>query len=305
MPEHRGFSLIEFLVVLAVIAMLLSLLLPAMNGAREAARRSQCANNLKQIGLALNNYHEATNAFPPGWVSLRSPGTGADAGPGWGWLPMMLPMMEQRSTYDMINFSLPIEVPANWTPRTTQQLNALVCPSDPVRQRTFFAVAAGGNGMIAGEPIAEVGASNYVGCFGSGDPSSLYPDDPSAPPPGRDAGNGMFFRNRSVRIIDVDDGTSQTIAIGERNASISPATWTGAVTGSAGGPALVVGRAGDREGPNAVPPRPADFGSGHPGGEQFLYVDGSVHFLPSRLPAPIYRALATRAGGESLSEDAY
>ncbi len=304
MPKRRGFSLIELLVVLAIIAMLLSLLLPAMNGAREAARRSQCANNLKQIGLALNNYHEATNAFPPGWVSLPSPGTGADAGPGWGWNAMILPMMEQRPVYGLIDFSLPIEVMANAKPRITQ-INSLTCPSDRQRQRTFFAVAAGGDGMIAGEPIAEVGASNYVGCFGSGDPSSLYPFDPSAPPPGCAAGDGMFFRNRSVRIIDVEDGTSQTIAVGERDASISRATWTGAITGSAGGPALVVGRAGEREGPNAVPPRSDDFGSGHPGGAQFLYVDGSVHFLPSRLPAPVYRALATRAGGESISEDAY
>ncbi len=304
MPERRGYSLIEFLVVLAVISMLLSLLLPAMNGAREAARRSQCANNLKQIGLALNNYHEAANAFPPGWVSLRSPGTGADAGPGWGWLPMMFPMVEQRGVYDTINFSLPIEVPANAKPRVTP-INSLTCPSDRRRQRTFFAVGARGVGVEAGEPIAEVAASSYVGCFGSGDPSSLYPFDPSAPPPGRDAGDGMFFRDRSVRIIDVEDGTSQTIAVGERDDSISPVTWTGAITGSAGGPALVVGRAGDREGPNAVPRRPDDFGSGHPGGALFLYVDGSVHFLPSRLPAPIYRALATRAGGETLSEDAY
>lgn len=304
MPERRGFSLIELLVVLAVIAMLLSLLLPAMNRARETARRAQCANNLKQIGLALNNYHETANAFPPGWVSLRSPGTGADAGPGWGWSSMLLPMMEQRGVYNTINFSLPIEVMVNQTPRITH-LNSLACPSDPQRQRTFLVVAAGGDGAKAGDPIAEVGASSYVGCFGIGDPSSLYPHDPSAPPPGRDAGDGMFFRNRSIRIIDVDDGTSQTIAVGERDASISHATWTGAVTGSAGGPSLVVGRAGDREGPNAVPPRPDDFGSRHPGGAQFLYVDGSVHFLPSRLPTPIYRALATRAGGESFSEDAY
>src|SRR5881227_3378700 len=110
MMRRHGFTLIELLVVIAIIAVLIALLLPAVQAAREAARRSQCVNNLKQMGLALHNYHDTVGVFPPGYVSSQAPGSkpildGNDTGPGWAWGSMILPQLEQDPLFHAINFS--------------------------------------------------------------------------------------------------------------------------------------------------------------------------------------------------------
>ena len=117
MHRHRAFTLIELLVVIAIIAVLISLLLPAVQAAREAARRAQCLNNMKQIGIALHNYHDTVGAFPPGYLSLKDPVTFDNDGPGWGWAAFSLDQMEQGPVYNSINFVLGIEFPANQTAR--------------------------------------------------------------------------------------------------------------------------------------------------------------------------------------------
>jgi prepilin-type N-terminal cleavage/methylation domain-containing protein len=113
---RRAFTLIELLVVIAIIAILVGLLLPAVQAAREAARRSQCVNNLKQFGIAIQNYHDAHLALPPGYVSGFD-AVGNDTGPGWGWAAMLLPQFEQGPLFNACNFPLPIEAPANSTGR--------------------------------------------------------------------------------------------------------------------------------------------------------------------------------------------
>src|SRR5574338_477374 len=111
---RRAFTLIELLVVIAIIGVLIALLLPAVQAAREAARRASCLNNLKQIGLAMHNYQDAVGAFPPGYLSLtvNDQPNGAELGPGWSWGAFILPQMEQAAVYNAINFSLPIAHPA-------------------------------------------------------------------------------------------------------------------------------------------------------------------------------------------------
>ena len=112
----RGFTLIELLVVIAIIAVLIALLLPAVQAAREAARRAQCVNNLKQIGLALHNYHDAIGAFPMSYAaSSRFVDGATDTAPGWGWGTMILPQLEQGPLFNAVNFSLAVEVPQNAT----------------------------------------------------------------------------------------------------------------------------------------------------------------------------------------------
>ena len=319
MRHRAGFTLIELLVVIAIIAVLIALLLPAVQAAREAARRTQCTNNLKQVGLALHNYHDTVGAFPPGLISRPDPTSGDNTGPGWGWASMILAQVEQGAVYNAINFTLPIEASANSTARLTK-INTFICPSDASFVAQFTVVDDSTSNMALGTPICDVASSNYVGCVGSGDPSSLYPYSPTDDPPGRDNGNGLFFRNRSIRIAEITDGTSQTLAVGEKSQNLARATWTGAVSRAAvpitqlqaedglspeGGDALVIAHTGELDGPNSRPAHADQFWSRHPGGAQFCFADGSVRFLKEKRPLFLLQAMATRAGGEVLSADQF
>jgi prepilin-type N-terminal cleavage/methylation domain-containing protein/prepilin-type processing-associated H-X9-DG protein len=323
MCNRRAFTLIELLVVIAIIAVLIALLLPAVQSAREAARRIQCTNNLKQIGIALHNYHGAVGAFPPGYLSLMDPVTFDNDGPGWGWASFALNQMEQLPIYNSINFVKGIEFPANQTARLTT-ISSFFCPSDALRQDMFTVVDSTTTGTMAGAPICVVASSNYVGSVGSGDPSSLYPwiIDADDGPPGRDNGNGLFYRNHSITIAQITDGTSQTFAAGEKSQNLSRATWTGAVTNAAvplvalqagagfdpeGGGALVIAHTGENHGPNAPSGQAHgdQYWSLHPGGANFLFADGSVRFIKELIGFTIFQSLATKAGGEVLSADQF
>jgi prepilin-type N-terminal cleavage/methylation domain-containing protein/prepilin-type processing-associated H-X9-DG protein len=306
--HRRGFTLIELLLVIGIIGALMGLLLPAVQSAREAARRIQCANNLRQIGLALHIYNDQANGFPPGWISRPAP-DGDNSGPGWGWAAMILPQLDQPNLYDEINVVLPIEDPANTV--RTYAFHFFLCPSDASWKDRFTVVDDSTDNKVLGSPICDVASSNYVGAFGTGDPSGI---------PGRDSGEGLFFRNRSVGVQDIVDGTSNTLAVGERSQNLSRATWTGAVSHAAvpitelqaengldpeGGDALVVSHTGELDGPNSRPAHADQFWSRHPGGCMFLFADGSARFLKERRPLPIFQAMATRAGNEVLSADQY
>ena len=318
----RGFTLIELLVVISIIGVLIALLLPAVQQAREAARRAQCVNNLKQIGIALHNYESSVGAFPPGYFSRPAPITGVNTGPGWGWAARALNQMEQGPVFNSINFNLGIEFPDNTTARLTI-VSVFLCPSDGARmQDTFTVVDQTTSNTALGTPICDVAVSNYAGSVGSGDPSSLFGFNTTDPAPGRDSGNGLFFRNHAVKIAEITDGTSQTFAVGERSQNLSKATWTGAVTNAAvpmtqlqaqagldpeGSGALIISHTGEGHGPNSPSglAHADQWWSLHPGGANFLFADGSVHFIKEQVGFGIYRSLATRRGGEIVSADAY
>src|SRR5437763_5332249 len=125
----RAFTLIELLVAIAIIGVLASLLLPAVQAARAAARRAQCSNNLKQIGLGLHNYSQIHGALPPGYVATWDPAFLRERGPGWGWASMILPQLEQNPIYEQIDFRRQIQDPRQATVRTTQ-IATYFCPSD-------------------------------------------------------------------------------------------------------------------------------------------------------------------------------
>jgi len=297
----RGFTLIELLVVISIIALLIALLLPAVQAAREAARRAQCVNNLKQIGLALANYESSIRSLPPGYVSAFT-ADGTDTGPGWGWASMILPQTEQTSLFNAVNFSLGVESPANLTGRSTM-IGSFLCPSDTVKPSwTAYARGAGGNPTAR---ICQVAPANYAGVAGTSDP-------------GVD-GDGLFFRNSNVAPRDLTDGTSQTIAVGERSHRLGEATWTGSVTGAVlfpedndgvgypraeGSPGMVLGHVGGRKGPGDPTGEVNQYYSRHSGnGVNFLFADAHVAFLKATMDYKTYRALATRAGGEVISGD--
>ena len=311
----RGFTLIELLVVIAIIAVLIALLLPAVQSAREAARRVNCVNNLKQIGIALHNYHDSMSTFPPGYCSFWRADSGDagtaedDLGQGWGWGSMILPQLEQQSIFNAINFNLTMTFPANATAQLLR-VTTYLCPSDatpttvPVRDQTNTTT------------VYNVGTGNYVGMYGLGEIGEA---------PG--AGNGMFFRNSKINFAQIIDGTSNTIAIGERSHNLSYVTWTGRAVGGwlfktssvEGGTdtfqvspeesfTMILGPIGLEDLPR-TPNHPRahveDYWSRHPGGVNFLFADGSVHFLKSSISAVTYQALGTRGGREVISSDSF
>ncbi len=295
--RRRGFTLIELLVVIAIIAILIALLLPAVQQAREAARRSSCKNNMKQIGLALHNYHERFGSFPPDaiWVpsaiSSRPPAN-------YTWIALILPDLEQGPLHSAINFSLPgyNQIVAG-KPLQSYILPPLMCPSDP-----GFGSAAGNHG---------VGWTDYAGASGW---------DEYHRRTGRHG--GVFRTNILTRFRDILDGTSNTIMVGEvgsdgyqrggrlgngvnkqhrqgngrvnRSALVAPATWgnrglkswdpsstqnriwlTGFRAPYVKAPVYVDHYAMNAEWPGAS--------SHHPGGAHFLFADGSARFISENI----------------------
>jgi prepilin-type processing-associated H-X9-DG protein len=295
--------LIELLVVIATIGVLCALLLPAILAARESARRAGCLHNLRQMGLALHAYHDVHGSLPMGYVALLNSNPYATT-PGWGWAAMILPQLEQPALFGAANFSLPVEYPANLTTRITE-VATYICPDDrnPGRYEARRA---------DGTPVGLFQTNSYAACYGAG----LEIDDQP------ESGNGLFRRNAVVRLDDVRDGTSQTIAVGERGACLVQTPWAGAPSwaistftpnsGLANYDPGATGRGGELVMAHADTVRlngpgtgPDDFYSPHPMGGNFLFADGSARFLHDTIDLRVLRALCTRDHGEIVSSDSY
>ena len=275
---HCGFTLIELLVVIAIIGVLVGLTLPAVQSARESARRTQCQNNLKQIGLALSNYVAFAEAYPIGYIAWPNPPGGA--APGWAWSAAVLPQLEQVAIYSAANINLPIDVAANATVRASA-LAMYVCPTD--RNTGAFTAKS----EVTGGPV-ESWTTSYAANGGT--------DGASQP-------NGMFRMNKSVRPRDVKDGLSNTFAGGERGSFLVQNAWAGALGDGRGGVEVLA--TVSTVGPNPASASPSSFCGPHGGQTQFLMADGSVHAIKSSINSSVYRALATRSGREVIDQGAY
>jgi prepilin-type N-terminal cleavage/methylation domain-containing protein/prepilin-type processing-associated H-X9-DG protein len=272
---RRAFTLVELLVVIAIIGILIALLLPAVQAAREAARRTQCTNNLKQMGLGLHNYHDTFKSFPPGWIRFWDPvaGSWATNGSRFGWASFLLPYVEQKPLHDQLDmqqYSLEqvVSTPAGLALLQTS-IDSYLCPSgksDVMNKNT----SRDYNGSF-------VASSNYAGVKGvsaRGSNDGLGVLWASSGRPGRGA----------VSFSKITDGTSNTFAIGERDDRCESAIWCGPLDGnSSNAGAMVTGlcavrlnRAGGGAGDDRCR---KGFSSQHPDGANFGLCDGSVRFI--------------------------
>jgi prepilin-type N-terminal cleavage/methylation domain-containing protein/prepilin-type processing-associated H-X9-DG protein len=311
-----GFTLVELLVVIAIIGMLAGLLLPAVQAARESARRIQCTANLKQIGLALLRRLDAKGSFPAGYLATGAYVDGAtDTSPGWGWAAQILPYIEEENLYLTIGFNVPIEHAQNAAAIQTI-VHPYLCPSDlsPDGTLSAFPVPDG-----FGSPVATAAPSSYSACVG-GDESGTSDS----------VGLGIFYRNSHTRMAEITDGTSHTILVGEHAWANTQGIWAGAISGAVclRGPLNPCPGSGAASYPAATLVQSHshlnntntdtdggldDFSSMHPGGSNFLFADGSVHFLISvpndnddgsyTQDSLIFQALGTRGNAETIPAD--
>ena len=313
--SRAGFTLIELLVVIAIIAVLMSILLPAVQSAREAARLTQCRNNLHNLGIALHNYHDSLGSFPSGYISnsndpARDPQT-YDGPQGWAWGALLLPYMEQGSLSGRFDMNRPCWDPANAELARTQ-LPAFLCPS-----------AAGGDGPFevknaAGTVLATFARSSYVANVGQEEPwgQTLTTWDGVA--------DGPLYRNSRVREADVRDGLSNTVFLGEHHPVISSKTWVGVVPGADVCPTdpdrfpgttcdaaatLVQAHSGPAAGeldvihpPNAPTCHVCQMYAEHHGGCNVLLGDGRARFVSEFINADTWAALSSRAKREVVAD---
>ena len=326
--NRKAFTLVELLVVIAIIGILIALLLPAVQAAREAARRMQCAGNYKQVGVALHNYHSSHNTFPPGMIVWTSSTPAACGGPGsssayyagWSWGAFCLPFMEQDDAYEMIDFSYPsyFDLDAyrsgtnNNVLASTQKIPVFLCPSDP--QDGELVEITGGGSFDPSHKYADIRQSNMMGVADSRNWSCKLPKEwPKQLNAGTPPANGVMAEREGCKIGAISDGASSTFAVGETTGG-GPGTHLGHLWAS-----WNVGDVGDGiNGYSTVPgggrwpdppgsygeARPGGFSSYHPGGCHFLMCDGSVHFIDEMVEQRTLETLATRAGGDTSEVNA-
>jgi prepilin-type N-terminal cleavage/methylation domain-containing protein/prepilin-type processing-associated H-X9-DG protein len=290
--QRRAFTLIELLVVIAIIAILIALLLPAVQQAREAARRSQCQDHLKQIGIALHNYHEIHQTLPSGWIGVNTSGQpDVNTGSGWGWAAMLLPMLDQKSLYGQCDFHVSVDDAKNAKSRAGV-LGVFRCPSDSSEDQWDIEDEANPGTVLAALPSA-----NYVASFGTRE----LEDCETLAVGSACRSDGVFFHNSSVRFRDLRDGTSNTFIVGERKTDESlgwHSTWVGVVPNGEERYARVLAVADHT--PNDPDTHFDDFSSHHAGGVHFLFADGRVRFMTQSIDKGTFQGLATRAGNEVL-----
>lgn len=310
----RGFTLIELLVVIAIIAVLIALLLPAVQQAREAARKTQCKNNMRQLGLALHGFHDTFGVFPAsGWTTS---GPGNPAGKYVGWRPLILPYIEQENLKKLYDFN------SNWWEGTNPTaagvtVMTFICPSAPSRPGILTAVAKPPRpAMTFPVPIA---GTDYEAIMGV---------QPAAVDPVKYNSSNRFSimaRNSAVRMADILDGSTNTIAVVECSARPVVYRDGAAVSGLSNDQGISWA---DSEGPFSI-----DFASPdgsqegctplagcdevmnrrndnepysfHTGGSHFLFADGRVQFVGESVDFRVFAALCTRAAGEVISGSEY
>jgi prepilin-type N-terminal cleavage/methylation domain-containing protein len=290
--RRSGFTLVELLAVSAVVSILGAQTFPFIQEAREAARRTQCQNNLKMIGLSMFNYHDTYVAFPMGWdgVDLKEKKQEALGVNGWGWAARLAPFMDQAGLYNTFDFKVRVDDAKN-TKAIATPIVGYRCPSDPFIKKTWKIKDA------KDAPLVELATTNYVASFGTDDLAKCEKMKLGE----QCQGNGLFFHNSFIKLGDITDGTSNTLAVGERIGDEKTdhlSTWGGVVSKGTHPFARILGSSNAAL--DAKERHPSDYLSAHKGGLYFLIGDGSVRFVASKTDLKIFQALSTRAGGEEI-----
>jgi prepilin-type N-terminal cleavage/methylation domain-containing protein/prepilin-type processing-associated H-X9-DG protein len=308
---RRGLTLIELLVVIAIIAVLIGLLLPAVQKVREAANRMQCANNLKQLGLALQHYHDTHRTFPPAFVNNGPYGTTGFSFTH-GWAAFILPFIEQQPLYDLYHWDFPLYAVEN-QPVVSRQLKIFQCPSTPEQDRyiTFGPFQFFGTKGACGDYAATLGVDAGLAQHGWVDQSGDYRGALThVPTPALTAS----LNPTPTRFADIMDGTSNTILLAEdagrprrwlaRQSGQDQALEGGAWNHFKGGIILQGKTADGMANLGRCPMNCTNNGevySLHTGGANAVFADGSVHFLRESINIRVLARLITRAGGEVVS----
>ena len=289
--RRNAFTLVELLVVIAIIGVLVALLLPAVQQAREAARRMQCSNNMKQIGLALHNYHDTYQRLPYGSHHQNR----------WGWQPRVLAFLEQRNAFEKLDFNV-----ASWQGTNIDIIRAkypaFLCPSDPTSDRMLEEESFAG-------PTWVISQSDYAACIGDYQNSTGVGQTPAYGNVGGTTTEvrGMIGRwGWAAKFRDVTDGLSNTICVGECIGSFCITQNFGTQCfATTAHPINYLNKSLFDTIPTQSNPRwdeSIGFRSYHPGGAMFQMGDGSVRFLAEMIDGATYRGLASRVGGEIVSD---
>ncbi|MCI0460175.1 MAG: DUF1559 domain-containing protein [Gemmataceae bacterium] len=310
--QSRGFTLLELLVVSAILAVLLGLLLAAVQRVREAANRLACTNNLKQLALAIHAYHDTQRVFPANSLQSQSvlEGTFGPRTKAWSWLSRLLPYLEHGNLYRQGN--IPNNTLLQSRNVVATQIKAFLCPSDPASAVGPRPDAADIGEHVGGPftpPYIPAGQTNYKGVSGSnwmwGD-ARWHNKGANGSWDGLTHGDGIFYRSDYLspkQLTSLRDGTSTTFMIGE-DVPLENLWCSWPYANNAVGTCAIAPNAravdgstySSRDWHNVY-----SFRSRHPGGLHFAYADGSVHFLRDSIDLKAYRALATIRGGETVA----
>ena len=284
---QKAFTLVELLVVIAIIGILIALLLPAVQAAREAARRTQCVNNLSQLILALQNYNMTHGVYPPGTIDEEGPIVNEPEGYHHNWISQTLPYFEELNTFRHIDFSVGVYDESNATVRKVL-IPTLLCPSSPVRRTND-----------------EIATNSYVGCHNH------------IEAPIDDDNQGVFFLNSTIGYKDIPDGSSHTIFLGEKTVFHGQANdqeedslgWMSGTRDTLRNAGTLINAEQSRRNrgmpvQEQQPKRDklyvGGFSSDHPGGANFALGDGSVRFMSETIEPEFFQNLANRADGQLL-----